>query len=60
MNLEKAIEILELNVKEAGSRMPPDTLKALKIGIEALKTIKEMRYESVNDGTTQLPGETEK
>ncbi|MBA7535574.1 hypothetical protein ES705_27832 [subsurface metagenome] len=60
MNLEKAIEILQQdwNSQETGEQS--DYQDAVRLGIEALKTIKEMRYESVYDGTTQLPGETKK
>jgi len=43
MNIEKAIEILSLNVKEAGRKMPSDTLTALKLGIAALKRVEENR-----------------
>ena len=35
MNLLKAIEIGELNIKVAGKQMPADTLTALKILVEA-------------------------
>lgn len=37
MTPEKALEILELNVKEVGSKMPADTLEALIIGITSIR-----------------------
>lgn len=39
MNLLKAVEILELNIKEAGKKMPPDTLTAVKLGAQAIKRL---------------------
>lgn len=57
MNLPKAIEICELNIKEAGSKMPPDTLEALKLATASMKRILLAR--SYNDQHTlnRLPGE---
>jgi len=43
MYLNKAIEILELNVKQAAKQMPPDTLTALELGIEALIRLNNIR-----------------
>lgn len=59
MKLLKAIEIGELNVREAGKKMPADTLDALQLLIEAGKVIKEWRHYPFPDGVIQLPGETE-
>jgi len=39
MNRPKAIEILQLNIKEAGRQMPPDTLEALKFAVDDMKEI---------------------
>lgn len=39
MDILKAQEILELNLKEAGSKMPPDTREALRIGVLGLNFI---------------------
>lgn len=36
MLYDKAIEILDLNIKEAGKKMPPDILDALKLGRQAV------------------------
>ena len=43
MILEKAIEILELNLKEAGKSMPPDVKEALELAISDMK--KAHQYE---------------
>lgn len=59
MTLTKAIEIMELNVKEAGSIMPPDTLEALKLHIEAAKHFKDRRVLGCREVDFLLPGETE-
>ncbi|GAH38437.1 unnamed protein product [marine sediment metagenome] len=37
MTDEKAVEILELNIKEAGPKMPPDVKAALIRAVMALK-----------------------
>lgn len=58
MKLDKAIEIGELNVKEAGAKMPSDTLVALKILIEAGKCVRKIRHYPYPDEVLQLPGET--
>lgn len=58
MNLDKAIELLELNVKLAGRKMPPDTLAALQLGIEALKEIQHLHESQVLHADELLPGET--
>lgn len=59
MKLAKAIEILELNVKVAGKRMPTDTLDALKLGIEALTLIDQLRFDGSPYYPAGLKGETE-
>jgi len=43
ITISKAVEIIDLNVKEAGSKMPRDTREALLLAINALKTIKYVR-----------------
>jgi len=57
MKLEKAIEILDLNIREAGKKMPPDVLDALKLGAQALKAIKEYREMPFYGLLKLLPGE---
>jgi len=59
MKLEKAIEILELNVKEAGNKMPADCLKAIKLGIEAMEEVKYYRNNPLSYVIKLLPGETD-
>lgn len=58
MTLKKALEILELNVRVSGSRMPPDTLAALKLGIEGIKAISQQRLDPYPDPMSLLKGET--
>lgn len=58
ITLKKAIEIGELNIKEAGKKMPPDTLDALKLLVEAAKA-RKTRQEHLTPLLRQLlPGET--
>ena len=59
MTLEEAFEILDLNVKEAGRKMPPDTLTALKIGIEASLEVQRLRILGDVLVVGKLPSETE-
>jgi len=58
MKLTKAIEIGELNIKEAGPKMPPDVLDALKLLVAAGKREQTLRYEIPYDRDGLLPGET--
>lgn len=58
MDLNTAITILALNVKEAGKKMPTGALEALKLGIEALKAIQKLRDYEHHVYPTDLPGET--
>jgi len=57
MKLEKAKEIVELNIKEAGNKMPPDCLAALKLENEATKRILDARRGFTLDIIAKLPGE---
>jgi len=58
MTIEKAIEIGELNIKEAGKKMPPDTLDALKLLVEAGKRLQVLRKDFALLPTVSLPSET--
>lgn len=58
MTLPKAIEIVELNIKEAGKKMPPDCLDALKVCCEAAKYIDICRHNPNCFNISLLPGET--
>jgi len=44
MTLDKAIEILDLNVGQRSPIMHPDVKDALKVSIEALKLIEVQRF----------------
>lgn len=58
MNKTKAREIIDLNIKEAGKIMPPDTLEALKIGSACITyALKVERYPHEIDNIP-IPGET--
>lgn len=57
ITIEKAIEILELNSKEAGKKMPPDVLSAVNLGIEAMKRIDRQRNLRLAIHQPPLPGE---
>jgi len=57
MKLEKAKEIVELNIKEAGNKMPPDCRDALKLENEATKRILDARSGFTLDIAALLPGE---
>lgn len=52
MNCPKAKEIIDLNIKGAGAKMPPDVKKALTIGSEAIEEVMKAR-----DGNPALDGE---
>lgn len=58
MNIPKAIEILKLNVREAGNKMPADTLKALNLGVEGLERIQSYRRDKRHMANIPLPSET--
>ncbi|MBA7716182.1 hypothetical protein ES703_125247 [subsurface metagenome] len=59
MTIKKAIEILELNLREAGSGMPSDCKEAVQLSVEALKRHLDRDYISFNGMMALLPGETE-
>jgi len=58
MKLPKAIEILYDLIGEGPQFSPDDRRDAVKLGIEALKTVRDMRHYPFPDGIVQLPGET--
>lgn len=58
MNLVKAIQIGALNIREAGKHMPPDTLTALKLLVEAADLIIRCRKAPFPVHSELLPGET--
>lgn len=59
MTIPKAIEIIDLNLKEAGDKMPPDVKDALELGKEALNYISLNRSLWGDLEAFKLKGETE-
>lgn len=59
MNLLKSREIIDLNIKEAGKKMPPDVKKALILAVEAEDRCLLARKETSFVGPELLPSETE-
>ena len=59
MKLEKAIESLTLENRYPWNKDNSDLRTAVKLGIEALKRIMEIRASDFTQGGTDLPGETE-
>lgn len=57
MNLPKAIEILDLNVKSVGNQMPTDTLLAVLLLINAAKRLLLARSYGDKHTLQLLPGE---
>ena len=58
MTISKAIEILELNLKEGGKRMPADCRDALLMAVGALKRTRCARLTGQPILQGYLPGET--
>jgi len=59
MNLPAAIETLEDILTFVRPGDPPEEHEAIKLGIEALKCVKEIRHHPFPESVLQLPGETE-
>lgn len=57
LKLDKAIEILQLNLNTANVNMPHDCRDAIKLGIEALKRCQEIKNYTPKDTYCPLPGE---
>jgi len=58
MTADKAREILELNINEAGKKMPPDVKHALTIAVGAIERIQVGRNNPGTYWNDLLPGET--
>ena len=58
MKLEKAIEILHDLLGEGPQFSPDDRRDAVKLGIEALKRLQDIRKSPWTTGVEILPGET--
>lgn len=59
LTLTKAIEILQLNIQEAGNKMPPDCKQAIQLGIDALIRVLDVRRFPEASNWKPLPSETE-
>ncbi|MBA7692207.1 hypothetical protein ES703_100770 [subsurface metagenome] len=59
MKLEKANQIIILNIKEAGKKMPPDVKDALTLGSEAIERELAKRSQLAGLVIAPLPSETE-
>jgi len=57
MKIDKAKEILDLNIREAGTKMPPDVKTAVQIGSEAINYIIRLRACSIKHRQAILPSE---
>ena len=58
MKLGKAIEILTNFYKSYLHSLRPDEINAIKLGVEAMKEIQQVRLHSVGLTVDTLPGET--
>lgn len=58
MTIDKAIEILKFESRRPFNFANHDRANALELGIEALKTVRDMRHYPFPDGIVELPGET--
>ena len=58
MTLDKAIHILEYHISQRGYDRLPPKVDALKLGIGALKRIKDIRSGKRLSAQSLLPGET--
>ncbi|GAH57130.1 unnamed protein product [marine sediment metagenome] len=58
MILEKSRQILNLNLKENGNKMPPDCRDAIQLGIEAEERLLDQRTALLPSEITLLPTET--
>lgn len=58
MLLSKAKEIIEINFKEAGNKMPPDVKQALELAIGAINIVTLRRQLFAPQEGQLIPGET--
>lgn len=58
MKIDKAIEILDVRPGQSGFFLTPERLEAMRLGIEALKRVKEARVKVYFTSRTLLPGES--
>jgi hypothetical protein len=57
ITMAKAIEVLDLNMKEAHKDMPEDVKAALNLGINTMGTVQYIRKGGSWDIKTLFPGE---
>jgi len=57
ITLNKAVEILELNLFDSSAKMPPDCKAAVILAINGLKAWKQLREGSAGPIDLLLPGE---
>ncbi len=58
MTIKKAIEILNINLRDAGSGMPSDCKEAVQLMVEAGIRHRDRDYTSFTGMMALLPGET--
>ena len=59
MKIEKAIEILTELSAPGSPDLVLDDFDAIKLGIEALQRLQELRYKGYPETQVRLPGETQ-
>lgn len=59
MKIDKAIELLEAIIKSGEYLGDPDDSRAVKLGLEALRRVKDCRQVACDFAPKLLPGETE-
>jgi len=57
ITVAKAVEILDLNLREAGKKMPPDVRAALRLAVAALQRLQSDRQLHGGPLRVLLPGE---
>lgn len=58
MLLDKAIDVLEDIIRLVEPSDPPEEHEAIKLGIEALQSIRDLRNHKTSKGVLFLPSET--
>ena len=58
MTIDEAIEILEYNLAELTKGVDPDSERAFRLGISALKFFKDLEDRGALPPDARLPGET--
>ena len=59
LTINRAIELLEHPLFQEKLKPYPDTSEAVKLGVEALKRLQDIRHTIYSDLQSPLPGETE-